>query len=119
MNLIKVVTDKEVFGEKCLKPLDNPMIRYAARGIVENDNDEIAVFCKRKMNEYKLPGGGMDEGEKPIETFRREVAEETGCQIKNIHQMGCTMEEKHKTNFKQLSYVFDCKLKTLGTPHVT
>jgi 8-oxo-dGTP pyrophosphatase MutT (NUDIX family)/predicted GNAT family N-acyltransferase len=31
---------------------------------------------------YFLPGGGMDEGETPEECLRREVLEETGCQIK-------------------------------------
>ena len=52
------------------------------------------------MNEYKLPGGGMDEGEQPIETFKREILEEVGCEIDNIKLLGYTEEQKSKTNFK-------------------
>ena len=44
------------------KDLQNPRKRIGARGIVLKDN-KIALFYKKNMNEYKLPGGGVDENE--------------------------------------------------------
>lgn len=60
----------------------------------------------RKRNEYKLPGGGIEENEKPEEAFKREVLEETGCKVEIIKELGTTEEYKTLDNFKQISYVF-------------
>ena len=58
------------------------------------------------MNEYKLPDGGIDDGEDLEIAFKREVMEEVGCDVKIIQSLGYTEENKGKTNFKQVSYVF-------------
>lgn len=104
MNIITEITD-EMFGIKTI-PFNNPKIRYGARGIVKREDEKIAVFYKRNKNEYKLPGGGIDNKETPEEAFEREVIEEIGCKIKNIELLGITKELKSKENFKQISYVF-------------
>ena len=104
LKCIKIVTDKDLGLE--VAPLNNPITRFASRGIVIRNDGKIALFYKEKMNEYKLPGGGMDKGELPEETFKREVLEEVGCEIANITPLGYTEEQKSKTNFKQISYVF-------------
>lgn len=103
-NIIAKITDKDFGLEE--KKLDNPIIRYGARGIVVNDNGEIAIFHKRLKNEYKLPGGGVEKDENIIDAFRREIMEETGCEISNIKELGITIEEKGQTNFCQISYIF-------------
>ena len=103
-NIIVKITDKD-FGLKERK-IDSPIIRYGARGIVVNDNGEIAIFHKRLKNEYKLPGGGIEKNENIIDAFRREIMEETGCEISNIEELGITIEEKGLTNFCQISYIF-------------
>ena len=74
--LIGIISDKDVGLEDV--ELNNPKVRYASRGIIRNSG-KIAIFYKENKNEYKLPGGGMDEGETPEECFIREVKEETGC----------------------------------------
>lgn len=104
MNLIYKVEDADI-GEEKMK-MDNPKVRYASRGIVLNAKNEIALFYKEKMNEYKLPGGGIEENEKAIDAFKREVLEETGCIIDNINELGIIEEYKSHANFKQRSYVF-------------
>lgn len=104
MNIIAEITD-EMFGLEQV-PFNNPKVRYGARGIVKKENGLIAVFHKKAKNEYKLPGGGIDEGETPEEAFEREVLEEAGCEVKDITLLGITKELKSKENFQQVSYVF-------------
>ena len=97
------ITDKDFGLEE--KEMVNPFKRFASRGIVRN-GDKIAIFFKVNMNEYKLPGGGLDVGESPKDGFKREVKEETGCEIANIKQIGTAEEFKTKSGFYQKSYVF-------------
>ena len=104
LKCIKIVTDADLGSTET--PLNNPIVRYSARGIVVRNDGKIAVLYKEKMNEYKLPGGGMDDGEEPADTFKREIIEEVGCEIDNIKLIGYTEERKSLTNFKQISFVF-------------
>ena len=108
MNNIMILTD-EYFGIKPL-PLNNPRIRYGARGIVLNDEKNVAVFYKENKLEYKLPGGGIEQGENPELAFKREVQEETGCEVEIIKQLGLFEEHRNTDNFKQISYVYVAKV---------
>ena len=118
MNIIAEITD-EMFGMETV-PFNNPKIRYGARGIVKRDDGLIAVFNKKAKNEYKLPGGGIDEGEAPEKAFEREVLEEAGCEVTDIKLLGITKELKSQENFQQISYVFSCTVtKDTGNLHMT
>lgn len=108
MNCIRVLVDED-FGLKSIK-FNNPRIRKGARGIIINSDGKIAVFNKANKNEYKLPGGGIDEGENPEVAFKREALEETGCDIEIIKSLGTIEEHKSLDNFKQTSYVFVAKV---------
>lgn len=85
---------------------DISMIRFAARGIILNKNKEVILFYKDRIGEIKLPGGGIEKKEKPLEAFIREVKEETGCLLKDLSLIGYTIERKTKNDFKQVSFVF-------------
>ena len=104
MELICKITDEDI-GEKIIN-MENPKLRLGARGIVIGEDGKIAIFNKSNKNEYKLPGGGLEGEEKPEETFKREVLEETGCEIEIIEILGTTEEYKSLNNFKQISFVF-------------
>ncbi len=104
MNLIYKLTDEDI-GEKLVE-MKNPRLRLGARGIVIRNDGKIAVFYKSNKNEYKLPGGGLEENEKPEEAFIREAMEETGCEVEIIDTLGTIEEYKSLENFKQISYVF-------------
>lgn len=104
MDLICKITDKDI-GEK-MTNMENPKLRLGARGILIRNDGKIAIFNKSNKNEYKLPGGGLEGDEKPEEAFKREVLEETGCEVEIIANMGTTEEYKSQNNFKQISYVF-------------
>lgn len=68
-NLIGIITDED-FGDQS-REFNNPRIRYGARGIVINENGDLAVLNKTKKNEYKLPGGGIEANEDPHFAFKR------------------------------------------------
>ena len=104
MNLICKITDKDI-GEQYFE-LENPKLRLSARGIVVRDDKKIAIFNKANKNEYKLPGGGIENDESPEEAFKREVLEETGCIVEIVRSLGITEEYKCQSNFKQISNVF-------------
>ena len=104
MKLICKITDEDI-DEKSIN-MENPQLRLGARGIVIREDGKIAIFNKTNKNEYKLPGGGLEGEEKPDEALKREVLEETGCEVEIIETLGITEEYKSLNNFKQISYVF-------------
>lgn len=117
MKCIKILTDED-FGMQSVE-FKNPRIRYGARGIVIK-GDKIAIFNKKTKNEYKLPGGGIDINENPEDAFKREVLEETGCEIEVIKELGIIEEHKSLDNFKQISYLFVANvIKDTGILHLT
>lgn len=107
--------DDECIGLEKAKINSNRKIRYASRGIIFNEENKIALLNKKNKNEYKLPGGGINEGENIIDAFIREAKEETGCQIKIIDQLGVSIEEKGLTNFMQVSFIFVGKVTEFST----
>mgnify|MGYP002537645785 FL=1 len=116
--LICQITDRDI-GEAPVEMI-NPQLRIGARGIVIREDGKIAIFNKSNKNEYKLPGGGLEEEEKPEEAFKREVLEETGCEIEILKCLGTAEEYKSLNNFKQISYIFVGKvLKDTKQLHVT
>ena len=118
INLIAQIKDEDI-GEKS-KPVENYRQRFGARGIVLREDGKIAVFNKALKNEFKLPGGGIDEGEETAEAFKREVFEETGCKIEIIDFLGTIEEIKTQDSFKQMSYVYVGKvIEDTNCLHVT
>ena len=126
LKCIKTITDAD-FGIEP-KPLNNPITRQGARGIVVRADGKIALLDLLFLHKYlvkdgefnPLPGGGIEQGEQPDVAFAREVAEEVGCTVKNVKPLGYTVEEKGQTNFTQTSYVFVAELdKVLSAPNFT
>ena len=109
MEYIIKITDED-FDKKTI-PFSDPIIRLGARGIVLRNDGKIAIINKTKKNEYKLPGGGVENNENYKEAFKREVLEETGCEITDIEELGYTLELKSNGNFKQTSYVYKAKVE--------
>ena len=103
-NIIAEITDKDLGLKK--KEFSNPEERIASRGIVIRNDGKIAIFYKSNKKEYKLPGGGLENNESVEETFKREVLEETGCEVEIIKKLGVTKEYKSNDNFIQTSHVF-------------
>lgn len=118
MELIAKITDEDI-GEKIYE-INNPVTRKAVRAILINDSGEIAILHKSKKNEYKLIGGGVEKNENLEQALRREVLEESGCEMQIIKELGYTEEYKTLNNFIQISYIYVAKvLNNTNELHLT
>ena len=108
MNILFKLTDKDIGMQE--KENKEYKTRIAARGIILNADGKIAVQFKKNTKEYKLIGGGLENGEQPNEGFKREVLEETGCKIDIIKQLGVTEEYISMRGAKQISHIFVAKV---------
>jgi 8-oxo-dGTP diphosphatase len=62
----------------------------------------------------------LEAGEDIIETLKREIKEEVGCEIEILKEVGEIIEFKNEDNQKQISYCFLVKLKgKIGKPRFT
>lgn len=107
MILISKITDADIIGGK-IEYL-NEVTRYAARGILVDDNLNIAMMFMSKNGYYKLPGGGIESSETNEIAFLREVREETGFNSVIVKELGYIEEHKMQNQFMQISYCFVAK----------
>ncbi|MDN3311950.1 NUDIX domain-containing protein [Microbacterium oryzae] len=58
-------------------------LRVAAYAVIVDDQDRVLLsrWIEGSKPAWTLPGGGMDPGEHPEHTCRREVREETGYEV--------------------------------------
>ncbi len=56
-------------------------IRNSARSIIIRD-DKVAMIHSLKYDFYKFPGGGIEQGEDPLEAMIRETREEAGLIVR-------------------------------------
>lgn len=117
MKFLGKITDKEI-GENVL-PLVNASIRKAARAVLFNEDNCIAIMKVSNFNYHKLPGGGIEEKEDMEVALRREIKEETGAEIEITGELGKIIEEKSKYSQIQESYCFIAKLKRQYKPKLT
>ena len=96
----------------------NYRARTAARAVLRN-KDKIALLHVTRHNYYKLPGGGVDEGETIRQALVREVAEETGCTLKARDELGEILEHRSQQEIVQTSHCYLADVETVGKPEFT
>ncbi len=93
------------------KAAANLRTRFAARGVVFDENKNVALLPVTAHNYYKLPGGGIENGEDKVEAFRRECLEEIGTDVEVIRELGSVMEYRAEFSLVQTSYCYVGKTK--------
>lgn len=92
-------------------------LKKNVRVILENDQGQIAVQHLQNYKFYKLPGGGVDEGETLEAAAVREVIEEVGCTCTIIRPLGTIIEYRDKYKLLHISYCFVAKVTSaVGAP---
>lgn len=114
MKLIAKLNDKELG----LVP-EKAKLREAARVILFNSENKIALTYTEKHGNHKLPGGGIEDFETWKDAAYRESLEEAGCEIKLRENgvVGKILEDRPAGNFMQISYcvMADVVKQTSGT----
>lgn len=80
--------------------------RNAARAVVLNDKNQMALLKANTYNCYKLPGGGVERGEDMNIALKRELLEEIGCTVNVVTEIGEIIEYRDKRKLKQTSYCY-------------
>lgn len=93
--------------------------REASRAIILDENNKIPILYVSKFEYYKLPGGGIDDGESKEEALKRECQEEVGCEIEIIKEVGKLIEYRKEHSLKQISYCYLGRITSKGEPNFT
>ena len=83
----------------------------AAYAVVRNERSDVLLTRRRDDGDWVLPGGSVEQGEAPWEAVAREVREETGLEIGEVHLVGLYV----KRSERDLVLVFRAGV-TGGTP---
>lgn len=93
--------------------------RPSVRAVFFDSQGSIALMYSVKFSYYKLPGGGVDEGESLEVALTRELLEETGCESENLVQLGEVIEYRDFARMVQQSVCYTAHAKNHGTPTPT
>jgi len=86
-------------------------VREAARAIVIDMDNRIALLTVGNERYCKIPGGGIEEAEDKIIALQRECMEEIGCKIEVTNEIGIITEYRKIFKLKQISYCYLAKVK--------
>lgn len=110
MKLLKTIKQNDLFPAEKLGNSANFDRRSAARAVVFDDENKIAILNVSRHGYHKLPGGGVEDGEDIAKALEREMKEEIGSQISVVSEIGEIVEYKDKENLRQQSFCWLAKL---------
>ncbi len=84
--------------------------REAARAVVFDKENNIALLHAIKTDYYKLPGGGLDDDTNKVTALKRECREEIGCDVEVMGEIGLVNEWRRFCNLHQISYCYFAKV---------
>lgn len=69
-----------------IQPKDIPacFYRISAKALVLDETRTKFLVVQERDGRWELPGGGIDHGEVPVETIRREIKEEMGLDVTEV-----------------------------------
>lgn len=90
--------------------------RRTARAVMLNDSGGIYLVHMKTRDYYKLPGGGIDQGEDIETALHRELIEECGTDGEITGEVGSIEEFRDFSATHQISYCYIVRQKGEHTP---
>jgi 8-oxo-dGTP diphosphatase len=109
MNALATIRDSDLYEGVIDADSTEYSLRTAARAIVFDDENHVALLHVGEHHYYKLPGGGIEEGEDQKEALRRELLEEIGCEAEVCGEVGEIIQYLDQKKLKQISYCYLAK----------
>ena len=111
-----MIFEHEIYHKENLNFEGTSVCRKAVRAVIIKEKLLFMVYLN-KTNEYKFPGGGVNENETYEEALTREVIEETGAKVKRIGNIIGVITEYNKQEnddvdyFKMISTYYDVEIE--------
>ena len=116
MDAILILADKDAGTKEVAVKMWKE--RIAARAVLFHNN-KVALMHVRKYQYYKLPGGGVENGESIQDGLFREVLEEVGCTINIVGEIGTIIEYRSQKEELQTSHCFLAQVVKKGRSQLT
>jgi len=103
----------KLITEICIDPeveCKSYRFRRTNRAILFNEQGQIALLHETIPGFYFFPGGGIDDGECPIEGLKRECLEEVGANIQIGEPVGMIIEQMKTDARIRISYCYAAKV---------
>lgn len=100
------ISDPDVYPETKIVAPSVWKERTAARAVVLDDKNTIALLHASHHGFYKLPGGGVEKSEAIDQALQRECLEEIGCKIIIGECVGTIVEYKYEFKMRQESICY-------------
>ncbi|MFH1456099.1 MAG: NUDIX domain-containing protein [archaeon] len=104
MQLLKEIRDKDLGIDP--KEEVKYRLRMAARAVLLDKNNKIALLHVTKHHYHKLPGGGIEDEEQILAALQREIMEEAGCTLNVKENVGIIIEYRDEHEILQLSFCY-------------
>ena len=101
-----------IVDEQYIEKKDSCRMRRAVRAVIYRSGKLLMVYSK-KNDDYKFPGGGIEEGENEMDALRREVKEETGYDISSVQEKiicACEFRKYGEDEFVMDSNYYVCTI---------
>jgi len=110
MKLLAEIRESDLEGISPSPHVEQYRVRRAVRAIIFDEEGNTVLSHVAKGDYWKIPGGGIEEGESIEEALEREAMEEAGVEIEIGDPIGVIIEYRDAWEQLQISYCYHARV---------